>query len=132
MQHFRRFGKWILLLFVVLELGHLVHVAVADPSKPVPEFFEALQDVPLMPGLVELDEPSFSFDKPEGGITEGVARIDGAGRDQVLQFYQATLPQFGWGKVNASEYYRHNEHLEITFEHEQQSEIVRIMIRPSR
>ena len=132
MQYFRRFGKWIFLLFIALELGHLVHVAVADPSQPVPEFFEALQDVPLMPGLEELDGPSFTFDKPEGGITEGVAIMDSVDKGRVLGFYQATLPQFGWGRVSDSEFYRKNESLEITFEQDQGNEIVRIMIRPSR
>jgi len=132
MQYFRRFGKWILLLFVILELGHLAHVAFADSPKPVPEFFEALQDVPLMPGLEELDGPSFTFDKPEGDITEGVAVMHAVDEGHVLNFYQATLPQFGWGRVSDSEFYRKNEYLEITFEKDQGNDIVRIMIRPSR
>tara|TARA_R110001592_G_scaffold3525_6_gene19811 strand:- start:8018 stop:8419 length:402 start_codon:yes stop_codon:yes gene_type:complete len=133
MRGLRRWSKWIVLVLVMLELGHIVSSGNADTrTESAPVFFEALQDVPVMPGLVELEGQSFSFDKPEGEITEAVAALGDLREDQVLYFYQVTLPQFGWGKVSDAEFFRKNEQLEISFEKNQDGHLVKIMIRPTR
>ena len=60
-------------------------------------FFAGLPDVPLMPGLVELEERALSFDKPEGRILVGVASVDDSLlANQVQAYYAEVLPQFGW------------------------------------
>ena len=128
----RRWGKWIVILFVIVELGSLMQYGFADTHNDEPVFFATLQDVPVMPGLTELEGRSFSFDKPEGVIKEVAASIGDVNEDQVLHFYQVTLPQFGWGKINDTEFFRKNEYLEISFEKDQDDQIIKIMIRPTR
>ncbi len=128
----RRWGKWIVIFLVLLELGSLMQYGVADTGDSEPAFFAALQDVPIMPGLVEMEDHSFSFDKPEGKITEVAALTKGTAQSHILDFYQATLPQFGWGRVNESSFFRKNESLEISFDTEDGVDIVKILIRPSR
>jgi hypothetical protein len=97
-------------------------------------FFSGSQDIPVMPGLVELDGRSFSYDKPEGEIIEIVARMDGVNTEQVLFYYEAILPQFGWGKVNAvfdgANFYREEAYLDISFDSEGAQSFVKIMIHP--
>lgn len=60
-----------------------------------PEFLADLSDVPLAPGLVEVEAERLVFDKPEGRIVRAVA----TGKRPVAEiagFYGATLPQLGW------------------------------------
>src|SRR5690554_5350063 len=57
------------LLFVILILLLAVTGQPGDGrayDEPAPQFFTALQDVPLMPGLHEVPEMTVVFDKPEG------------------------------------------------------------------
>ena len=46
---------------------------VAGVSAQPAQFFENLQDIPLMPGLVERGDDTLFFDKPEGRVVESVA-----------------------------------------------------------
>ncbi len=98
-------------------------------------FFAGNQDIPIMPGLIELQGRSFSYDKPEGEITEIVAEFNGIDVRQVLYYYDVTLPQFGWNKVVEAEgghYYRKGENLEISFDEEEGQSLIKIMIHPCR
>jgi len=107
--------------------------AVAQPSV---KFFAGSQDIPVMPGLIELEGRSFSYDKPEGEITQIVAQMDGVNSEQVLFYYDAILPQFGWGKVSkvfdGANFFREDEYLDISFDVDGAQSLVKIMVRPSR
>lgn len=100
-------------------------------EMPLPQFFSALKDVPLMEGLSELPERAVVFDKPEGQIVEVVAYVGGVSRDALVQFYDAALPQFGWSKTTQGVFFRRNEFLEISFGRIGEQEIVKIMVRPT-
>lgn len=97
----------------------------------VPEFFDVVQDIPLMEGLEETQGGAILFDKPEGGIVEVVAHMARVDKDQVLRFYHAVLPQFGWSAVDGTNFYRKAETLSFSFEHEGDENYVRIMVRPT-
>lgn len=97
-------------------------------TPPVPEFFTMLQDVPLMPGMTEIEEDSFLFDKPEGGIHQASAEVNGFTRAQILSFYKQSLPQFGWSPIKDNEYFRDAQILTISVE----DQIVTIIVRPTR
>ena len=104
-------------------------------TQPPVTFFAGNQDIPVMPGLIELEGRSFSYDKPEGEITEIVARLEGLNPEQVLYYYEVTLPQFGWNRVIDAEgahYFRKEEYLDIAFDEEEGSDLVKILIHPSR
>ncbi len=108
------------------------HVVFADDAVSAPQFFSSMQDVPLMPGLVEVEDRSFSFDKPEGQIIQVTALIDdNYTKENVLYFYNATLPQFGWGRVSDLRFFRQDEHLDISFEDEGAQRFVKINMKPA-
>ena len=93
-------------------------------------FFESLQDVPVMQGLVELKDYTLVFDKPEGRIVEMVAKIEGGGINEARQYYSQSLPQLGWSRSSEDNYIRGNEHLSLNFEREQQESFLRITVEP--
>ncbi len=107
--------------------------ALLNPVAPRAEqiFFSALQDVPIMSGLEELIDQTISFDKPEGRIIESLAVMHDITQRQLLDFYELTLPQFGWGMVDSNLFFRKNEFLEINFEENNNNHLVRIMIKPT-
>ena len=96
-----------------------------------PQFFSALDDVPLMSGLEELPDATVLFDKPEGRIIESLAYMHDIQEQELLDFYNATLPEFGWGRIEENRFFRKKEYLEIYFENEDNTPLVRIMIKPS-
>lgn len=101
-------------------------------NSPMPQFFSVLSDVPVMSGLVEMQDDAVVFDKPEGRIVEAYANMDGVTKEDVGIFYRATLPQFGWGLVEGNTYFRNGEYLELSFDEERGNKTVKFMIRPSR
>ncbi len=103
---------------------------VPDAAREEVLFFSMLQDVPLMPGLEELEEHGTSFDKPEGRIAEAIAMMHDLTQKQVIDFYQLTLPQFGWGKVSQNSFFREKELLSIGFEENNNIKLVKITIKP--
>ncbi|HZF32192.1 MAG TPA: hypothetical protein VE914_00140 [Candidatus Angelobacter sp.] len=75
-------------------------------------FLSRLEDLPLAPGLSEDATAGLSFDSAAGRIVEAYARGN-LTEDQVLQFYQETLPQLGWTADNARQYRRSGERLRL-------------------
>ena len=75
-------------------------------------YVSGIEDLPLMPGLVEQEGAGLVFDKPEGRIVEAVA--SGTGRAQaVAEYYAKVLPQLGWQRAPDGNYTRENERLAI-------------------
>ena len=93
-------------------------------------FFESIQDLPLMPGLVERAEDSLAFDKPEGRIVESVAEMQNLSGQAVRDYYGSTLPQFGWHRAGPNRFVRRNESLELAFEALHGVQIMRVSIHP--
>lgn len=102
-----------------------------NETTAAPEFFEGLQDIPLMNGLVEITEDAIIFDKPEGDIVEAIAFMDTRTTEQVLNYYYEVLPAFGWSRVDRSTYFREAQTLTIEFDYIDQRPCVRIMVRPT-
>lgn len=82
-------------------------------------FLADMDDMPLAPGLTEIDAERVVFDKPEGRIVRTAAQ--GAVTQQaVREFYADTLPALGWttaaGQGRGLQFERERERLEITIE----------------
>ena len=82
-------------------------------------FLDAVDDMPLMPGLAETGDGGIAFDKPTGRIVRAVAVGDVSAKD-VRAFYAGTLPQLGWEREKKLEligdlliFRREQERLEI-------------------
>lgn len=75
------------------------------PVKTVAEgFLSAASDIPLIDGLVELDDGVLVFDKPQGRIVQLTAVRDaGLTSAQVANFYRNSLPNLGWTPVDETE-----------------------------
>src|SRR5258706_12454213 len=75
-------------------------------------YVAGVEDLPLMPGLVEQEGGGLVFDKPEGRIVEALA--SGPGRAQaVAEYYAKVLPQLGWQRTPDGSYTREAERLSI-------------------
>ena len=94
------------------------------------EFFDTIDDLPLMPGLKEIPSESVYFDKPEGRIIEAFAEMHHVSQKDVLLYYQGSLPQFGWGRVNDQTFFRDQEQLEISFTRQNNHQLVKILVKP--
>ena len=93
-------------------------------------FFESLYDVPIMPGLEEVPEMAMSFDKPDGRISQAAAIAPQVERQDIMAFYQESLPQMGWQPSGHNHYVREGEELEISIEKTEASQIVRFLLKP--
>ena len=122
------------LLFVVLLCGSSSGL-LAQP----PQFFEALYDVPVMPGLVEIKEQQSIFDTPQGRIVQ-VGAFSQADQAEIMAFYAQTLPQMGWrviknkqsaDEVQGVEYHREKENLRIFTEKSNGSQVVHFYLYPA-
>lgn len=94
-------------------------------------FFAGLPDVPLMPGVIELEEQGLSFDKPEGRILVAVASVDDSIADsQVQSYYRQALPQFGWQAIGPFSFVRGSEKLQMVLQDEGGENFLKIVISP--
>ena len=88
-----------------------LHLSVAAYAH-AQTYVARIEDLPLMPGLIEQDGAGLVFDKPEGRIVEAIAA--GAGTPQaVADYYSKVLPQLGWQRRSDGSYMRENERLAI-------------------
>jgi hypothetical protein len=88
-----------------------------------------VEDLPLMPGLIERAEKSVVFDKPGGRIVEAEA-IGRLERGAVEKFYAETLPALGWAPQGAGLYRRDEEVLRLDFGREGGATTIRFTINP--
>ena len=85
----------------------------AEPaSRTVAQFTKAIDDLPLMPGLEPVDEKDVMFVAKSGRIAQATA-TGAAKSEEVYQFYQRSLPQLGWRRVDDRTYEREGERLRI-------------------
>ena len=121
---------YVLSLCLILMLPASSYAQGAADIYQAPQFFTAIQDVPLMPGMQELEDQTLTFDKPEGRIIESVAVIKSAPQTAVQKFYQDTLPQLGWTRIAENSFIRDDEHLYMNFETMDRQNFLKIMVKP--
>ncbi len=92
-------------------------------------FLAGLDDLPLIPGLREIEDAGVVFDKPEGRIVEAFAWGQ-LSVEKVRSFYAATLPQLGWRAEGAGRYRREGEVLSIGFRAAGKGLTVRFSLSP--
>lgn len=115
-----------------LWLGFLPAMAIAaDPA-----FVAGIDELPLMPGLDELEESAVDFETPEGRIVVAFATGDLA-TDAVGAFYAATLPAFGWRQDGPTLFRREGEDLTLEFPKDERPPgargvVVKFSLRPTK
>jgi len=75
-------------------------------------FVGGIDDLPLMPGLVENADAGMVFDAPGGRFVEAEASGE-VTAEAVLRFYEVTLPELGWRRQNATLFSREGETLAL-------------------
>lgn len=114
----RRLSDKIVFLICVPLVVAVVFVLFAAPLRADSglSFSAHIQDMPLMPGLVELEDQGLSFDKPQGRIAQSAALMRAGDEDLIRRFYAETLPQLGWAHDGGDSYRRNGEILRFSFE----------------
>ncbi|HLO78355.1 MAG TPA: hypothetical protein VK196_18005 [Magnetospirillum sp.] len=92
-------------------------------------FLGVYEDLPLAPGLTEVQGSGLAFDSPGGRIVEGYAKGAAKAAD-ILKFYSATLPQLGWTRESDTLYRREAEVLKIGTEADGRALVVHFTISP--
>lgn len=105
----------------------LMGAACASAPAHASGFLAAIEDVPLMAGLVEQPE-AVIFESDNGRVVRTAAegQADGA---RVSAFYEASLPQLGWTRVADADglaYERENETLRIAIREPANNQPVRV------
>src|SRR5262245_66395924 len=89
-------------------------LAAAAAAFAADVFVAGIEDVPLMPRLVEHADQRLKFDSPGGRVVETLAS-GAVERGDVLDFYARALPELGWRPVSAGVWAREGERLRIEF-----------------
>jgi hypothetical protein len=94
-------------------------------------FVEGVEDLPLMPGLANVEAAGVAFDTPQGRII--VAYASGrVTREAVLSFYGSTLPQLGWARDRDGRFRREMETLQFEFSRTDSGLTVRFTLSPAK
>lgn len=121
--------KTFLAIFVALGLCYGALPAAAQGQG---DFFEALYDVPVMPGLEELHDQALLFDKPDGRIASVMAASRQLSAAQISSFYGETLPQMGWEKTAENQYVRGGDRLSFDIVKKPPLTIVHFTLEPGK
>jgi len=103
------------------------------PETTIPastNFAKVIDDLPLMPGLQLVEGEDVLFAEPVlGRIAETTAEgpVD---VDDVYNYYRNSLPGLGWKVIDARNYRRENDHLQIDAHADGKTTSVRFSVRP--
>lgn len=94
-------------------------------------FFQAIPDLPLMPGMAEMPEASVVFDQPQGRVVEAASVLPRAGAGaEIRDFYGRTLPALGWLPGGDGAYVREGEILKIEIVPQDGQTVLRVAVMP--
>jgi len=95
-------------------------------------YSEALYDIPIMPGLEEVQDQALLFDKPDGKIASVMALSKTLTPAQTGQFYKDVLPPLGWREQTTQSYTRAGEKLEIRIEENPPYTVLYLGLSPNK
>jgi len=78
------------------------------------QFLSAIDDLPLMSGLQEVEGGVMVFDSSAGRIVEALS-VGAVKKGAVLHYYSQTLPQLGWLETAPGQFSREGEMLRLEF-----------------
>ena len=114
----------------------LVLIGFAGVSRAETRYLVSLPDIPLMAEMSELKDSGVVFDKAEGRIIEETVKVAHAGPQQVLKFYNETLPALGWTRLPSkgllARFSRNREQLVVNVEKLGSEGLVSFAVSPSQ
>jgi hypothetical protein len=120
----------LLVLFAAPFAGAQTSAPVAEPDEEA-RFLSVIEDIPLMPGLVEDESRAIVFDAAQGRLAETYARGKIAAED-ARAFYGETLPALGWRAEDGSRWVREDEALSLDIAETADGLDVRFSLSPAR
>jgi hypothetical protein len=102
------------IVVIALLGGAIVIFAGSSLAQEAGLFIKDIEDLPLMPGLVEELGSGTAFDTAQGRIVEAYA-TGPVSEGGVMAFYEKTLPQLGWRRLDIGVFQRENEVLKLEF-----------------
>ncbi|MCH7864005.1 MAG: hypothetical protein IIC56_02165 [Proteobacteria bacterium] len=102
--------RFLAITVAVLLMGGMAENAHAQEPAG---FVSTIDDLPLMPGLVE-EEGGMVFDSAQGRIVQSYA-TGWVSEGAVIAFYAETLPQLGWRPDGPGVFRREGEILKVEF-----------------
>lgn len=117
-------------LGIATALFFLTAAGPVGPALAESAYLADINDLPLAPGLIEDPNARVSFDKPVGRIVEAAAAGDTTPQD-VLGFYNQTLPGLGWVPRGPALWERSGESLAIRIAPAGLPVVVRFSIVPT-
>ena len=107
--------------------------ASAQPVEPDEEavFLSVIEDIPLMPGLVEDESRAVVFDATQGRLAETFARGKAEAK-AVRDFYDETLPALGWRAEGRLRWVREGEALSLEIAETKDGLDIRFFLSPAR
>jgi hypothetical protein len=111
----------------------ILTLVLATPNVRAEVYLSVIDDIPVMPGLVEQVNESVIFEAASGrivtAITSGTKR-PGLDMGAALGFYAATLPALGWHAESPSRFTRDGEVMTLRVEQAQGRLTLRFDLRP--
>lgn len=90
-----------------------------------------MEDIPLYKDMNYVEDSLVLFDKVEGRYVSSEI-IGNYHRDEVVEFYNKTLPNLGWKKISREIFKRSDEILEIKFSEINNKTLVFFSIYPGK
>lgn len=120
--------------YIILVSGIFLAISISQASfaNQGPQFFSALYDIPVMPGLTENPEETLIFDKPSGRFVQSTALTESRSEAEIITFYSDSLPQLGWQKISQNQFKRAGERLRIEFERQNSHGFVFFTLMPEK
>ncbi len=114
---------------VLVSVFCVISLLAAPMTLAADRFVSGIADLPLMPGLEEIDGSAMIFSKPQGRIIEVMAR-GAVTRDAVRAFYDLTLPELGWRRQERGRLQRENELLRFDMRDNKNGLVIQFSLTP--
>lgn len=139
MKNIRLFLSAAVVLFLpatpLLLAANMNQPGAADAPAPAPagapQFSEAIEDLPLMPGLQLAEDKDVLFATPHSGRIASSTASGVVDVDQVYEFYKKTLPSLGWKPLDARTYQREGDKLSIEARARDKTTTVKFTVTPA-
>ncbi len=105
-------------------------LVLAPPAVRADDYFAAIDDLPVAPGMAEDENASVVFDSPAGRIVTVVA-IGNARLAVLRAYYRSALPALGWDPQYADAYVREGATLAFTYSRDGDRLTMRIRLATS-
>jgi hypothetical protein len=116
-------------MFRAFIIAGVLLLAALPASAAETRYSSVIDDLPLMQGMEEKPDSAVTFDAPEGRIVE-IRLLSQSAPAAVRRFYAEALPPLGWKPQGNSAFVRDNEKLQISFEDNAGTTIVRFILTP--